>query len=107
MRHPCPAHSSPNEWTDVPPTARKDHHLPDAVPAEEKMPLFETIERLHHNYGLADPATIKGLDGFEQLLEIQEGNVQIRRAHVELQSLMRISYDVLCLKKKKKTTNKI
>src|SRR3546814_12418470 len=47
----------------------------DAVPAEEKMPLFETIERLHHNYGLADPATIKGLDGFEQLLEIQEGNV--------------------------------
>src|SRR3546814_731684 len=39
------------------------------------MPLFETIERLHHNYGLADPATIKGLDGFEQLLEIQEGNV--------------------------------
>src|SRR3546814_1266266 len=39
------------------------------------MPIVETIERLHHNYGLADPATIKGLDGFEQLLEIQEGNV--------------------------------
>src|SRR3546814_7094317 len=30
---------------------------------------------------------------------------QIGRAHVELQSLMRISYDVFCLKKKKKTKN--
>src|SRR3546814_9785345 len=29
---------------------------------------------------------------------------QIGRAHVELQSLMRISYAVFCLKKKKKTT---
>src|SRR3546814_5068473 len=32
---------------------------------------------------------------------------QIGRAHVELQSLMRISYAVFCLKKKKKHKNKI
>src|SRR3546814_5780840 len=30
--------------------------------------------------------------------------LEIGRAHVELQSLMRISYAVFCLKKKKKTT---
>src|SRR3546814_1726863 len=32
---------------------------------------------------------------------------EIGRAHVELQSLMRISYAVFCLKKKKKILNKI
>src|SRR3546814_4382452 len=31
-------------------------------------------------------------------------NLQIGRAHVELQSLMRISYAVFCLKKKKQNT---
>src|SRR3546814_3645843 len=31
---------------------------------------------------------------------------EIGRAHVELQSLMRISYAVFCLKKKKKTSHK-
>src|SRR3546814_10522150 len=33
-------------------------------------------------------------------------DTQIGRAHVELQSLMRISYAVFCLKKKKKKRNK-
>src|SRR3546814_2435601 len=33
------------------------------------------------------------------------GAMQIGRAHSELQSLMRISYAVFCLKKKKNTTN--
>src|SRR3546814_13235873 len=37
----------------------------------------------------------------------QPGQVQIGRAHVELQSLMRISYAVFCLKKKKKKNNNI
>src|SRR3546814_2845092 len=32
---------------------------------------------------------------------------EIGRAHVELQSLMRISYAVFCLKKKKKHTNRL
>src|SRR3546814_5917839 len=31
-----------------------------------------------------------------------EPQIEIGRAHAELQSLMRISYDVFCLKKKKK-----
>src|SRR3546814_2378692 len=36
---------------------------------------------------------------------VVEVDLQIGRAHVELQSLMRISYAVFCLKKKKKNNN--
>src|SRR3546814_3801919 len=38
---------------------------------------------------------------FRSLCEIQEARAEIGRAHSELQSLMRISYAVFCLKKKK------
>src|SRR3546814_9872786 len=38
-----------------------------------------------------------------QLFGIRAGRREIGRAHVELQSLMRISYAVFCLKKKKNT----
>src|SRR3546814_9998708 len=37
--------------------------------------------------------------------ELSGKPLEIGRAHVELQSLMRISYAVLCLKKKKKVQN--
>src|SRR3546814_5512263 len=38
---------------------------------------------------------------------LQAGMPEIGRAHVELQSLMRISYAVFCLKKKKKTITQL
>src|SRR3546814_4687772 len=38
------------------------------------------------------------------LAQLRVEGVEIGRAHVELQSLMRISYAVFCLKKKKQTT---
>src|SRR3546814_9990252 len=41
----------------------------------------------------------------ELRLHLQELGVQIGRAHVELQSLMRISYAVFCLKKNKQQYN--
>src|SRR3546814_6836974 len=40
---------------------------------------------------------------FERAAKLNLAEVQIGRAHSELQSLMRISYAVLCWKKKKKT----
>src|SRR3546814_5690675 len=51
---------------------------------------------IEFNRARRDAQRIGPLGGLEQA-----GELQIGRAHVELQSLMRISYAVFCLKKKK------
>src|SRR3546814_994025 len=45
------------------------------------------------------------LEDSKLLPELEQLGFEIGRAHVELQSLMRISYAVFCLKKKKTDTN--
>src|SRR3546814_6236142 len=65
-------------------------------------PAFLALLQRHHEsllQALRHALDIEGID--------DDGAVeQIGRAHVELQSLMRISYAVFCLKKKKKTYKK-
>src|SRR3546814_6633464 len=70
--------------------AMHQHHLAGMV---------GQIQRLFHG-GIA------AADHHHLLAAIEEtvaGSAEIGRAHVELQSLMRISYAVFCLKKKKHT----
>src|SRR3546814_10784267 len=47
------------------------------------------------------------IEGKKALRNLYSYHPEIGRAHVELQSLMRISYAVFCLKKKKKTTQRL
>src|SRR3546814_6193591 len=58
---------------------------------------FRQIARSRRRGGIGDRAIVV-------CAEAPDEPVQIGRAHVELQSLMRISYAVLCLKKKKNTS---
>src|SRR3546814_6086972 len=53
---------------------------------------------------LAFPLGVRGIKGVEAKTKVEAA--QIGRATSELQSLMRISYAVFCLKKKKNQTNK-
>src|SRR3546814_3402064 len=49
---------------------------------------------------------LSGLTCTEENFTVKAGAQQIGRAHVELQSLMRTSYAVFCLKKKTQHTDK-
>src|SRR3546814_10796122 len=68
-----------------------------------EIPKEDMLARLDARFGISSPRE-HGHAAVESLQAMREG--QIGRAHVELQSLMRISYAVFCLKKKKTTTQK-
>src|SRR3546814_959276 len=73
---------------------------------EELVPLGRLGEALDVAYGVLYFASDESRHVTGAQLVIDGGSTQIGRAHVELQSLMRISYAVFCLKKKKQITQK-
>src|SRR3546814_5522798 len=77
--------------TDVHPAHRRNRESRHAVQRD-----VHELPRLHAT-GRCDASPAPRA---EQELRPVPGQVEIGRAHVELQSLMRISYAVFCLKKK-------
>src|SRR3546814_1894118 len=61
------------------------------------LPGYGESDRVERNLAPADYLDLV----FRGLERLVDGAAEIGRAHVELQSLMRISYAVFCLKKKK------
>src|SRR3546814_4479130 len=80
---------------------RRVHHARMIVLVPGKRQAI-ALDRIGDEQGRAIVAgAVEGLDQRLDAMAAQVGHEQIGRAHVELQSLMRSSYAVFCLKKKK------
>src|SRR3546814_8636591 len=87
-------------------TAAPDKAMEWGIDETRILPFSETVGGRYSLWSsIGFPAALAlGWDAFAELLEGAAEMDQIGRAHSELQSLMRISYAVFCLKKKNTAT---